>query len=250
MRAHYFQHDPCEGLGSIESWLQSEGYTITGTRFFESASLPAPDEIDLLIIMGGPMSVNDEGQFPWLIEEKQFIRHTIERGKSVLGVCLGAQLIASAMGARVYPNHTKEIGWFPIKAVAAASDGVYRFPPIVDVFHWHGETFDLPPGAVHLARSDNCENQAFQLGRFVLGLQFHLEVTPEIVREMVVHGRSELVPSHSVQSEEAILAASPEKYQAINWLMDEILAYLCERQGSPRAKDFSYTERGGTRSLV
>lgn len=226
MRAHYLQHDPCEGLGSIESWLQAAGYTITGTRFFESASLPVPDEIDFLIIMGGPMSVNDEEEFPWLVDEKQFIRHCIERDKPVLGICLGAQLIASALGARVYPNHTKEIGWFPIQAVATTSDAVYRLPPIVDVFHWHGETFDLPPGAMHLARSDNCENQAFQLGRFVIGLQFHLEVTPELVREMVVQGRSELVPAGAVQSAETILAAPPEKYQAINRLMEDILAFL------------------------
>lgn len=160
MRAHYFQHDPSEGLGSIESWLHRAGYTITGTRFFESASLPRAEEIDLLIIMGGPMSVNDEEEFPWLAAEKQFIHRCIEREKAVLGICLGAQLIASAMEARVYPNRTKEIGWFPIEALPATSEGTFRFPPMMDVFHWHGETFDLPSGAVHLARSDNCENHS------------------------------------------------------------------------------------------
>jgi len=231
MRAHYLQHAPFEGLGSIEPWLRAAGYRITGTHFYESASLPSPDDIHLLIVMGGPMSANDEDEFPWLIAEKHFIRQCIERGKPVLGVCLGAQLIASAMGARVFSNRTKEIGWFPIRAVPTEG-AFFRFPPVVEVFHWHGETFELPPGAVHLARSEGCENQAFQLGRSALGLQFHLEVTPETVREMVKYGRSELVPSDFVQSEEVILAAPEEKYRTINRLMADVLSFLRQVGGS------------------
>jgi len=116
MRAHWFQHVSFEGLGSIELWLDSNGYEVTFTRFFESADLPDPDAIDLLVVMGGPMSVNDEDQFPWFVSEKRFIREIIESGKPVLGICLGAQLIANALGANVYPNPVKEIGWFPIYA--------------------------------------------------------------------------------------------------------------------------------------
>lgn len=104
MRAHYLQHVPFEGLGYIESWLRAKGYPVTGTRFFESTRLPSLDEFDILIVMGGPMSANDESTFPWLGQEKEFIRNAIEAGKSILGICLGAQLIASAMGARVFPN--------------------------------------------------------------------------------------------------------------------------------------------------
>ena len=231
MRAHYLQHVSFEGLGSIESWLQAAGYEITNTRFFESVSLPDVNEVDLLIAMGGPMSVNDEGEFPWLAPEKQFIRDAIRLGKSVLGVCLGAQLIASAMGARVYRNHVKEIGWFSVQGVPSLGSSTFRFPPSGKVFHWHGEMFDLPSGAARLARSEGCENQAFQLGRSVIGLQFHLETTPESAREIVAHCRAELLPSKYVQSEAAILAAAPEKYRTINNLMSEVLSFLRDTDG-------------------
>lgn len=230
MRAHYLQHVPFEGPGMIESWLRSKGYEITNTRFFESNTLPDPGDVDFLIVMGGPMSVNDESDFPWLVEEKQFVRRCVDSGKPVLGVCLGAQLIASSMGARVYPNREKEIGWFPIEGIRPSDHEAFRFPSSLDVFHWHGETFDLPSGARHLARSIACENQAFQIGTSVIGIQFHLETTPESVREMVSHGRAELIPATYVQSEETILSARSEPYRACNRVMEKVLHYLNRAQ--------------------
>lgn len=226
MRAHCLQHVPFEGLGSIAHWLEESGYEITRTRFFDRAVLPDLQAIDLLIIMGGPMSVNDEAQFPWLVDEKRFIRAAIGAQVPILGVCLGAQLIASAAGARVYRNSVKEIGWFPIYGVGANGSSVFQFPQSVDVFHWHGETFDLPEGALRIAKSDGCENQAFQLGRSVIGLQFHLETTPQTANEIVSHCRGELTPSPSVRTAEEILQAGPERYSAINHLMDEVLSFL------------------------
>jgi len=229
IRVHYLQHVPFEGLGSIEPWLNAAGYAITATRLFESARLPRAREIDFLIAMGGPMSVNDEIQFPWLAAEKALIREIVQAGKPALGVCLGAQLIAAAMGASVYPNSHREIGWFPVQAMprpGAAPCPVFQFPAEAQVFHWHGETFDLPGGAIHLAQSAGCRQQAFQLGAAVIGLQFHLETTPASLRDLVANCRSELVPAAYVQPEEALLATPPEAFRAVNRLMDEILAFL------------------------
>jgi len=179
--------------------------------------------------MGGPMSVNDEDQFPWLAAEKRFMRAAIQAGKPVLGVCLGAQLIASAAGARVFANPQKEIGWFPVQGIDSGSQAHFHFPPSATVFHWHGETFDLPAGAVRLARSEVCPNQAVQLGRSVIGLQFHLETTPASARDLVANCRAELIPGEYVQSEEQILAAGAQTYQSINSLMGEVLAFLLQK---------------------
>lgn len=226
MNAHYFQHVSFEGLGSIEYWLETAGYKITRTQFFKPADLPKPEGIDFLIVMGGPMSVNDEDEFPWLVREKKFIHAFIGSGKPVLGVCLGAQLIACALGARAYKNPVKEIGWFPIKGTSPMNRTSFIFPSSAEVFHWHGETFDLPPGAIRLARSEGCENQAFQFGNSVMGLQFHLETTPESAQEIVRHCRNELSPSEYVQTESEMLSAAPEKYRLINGLMNKVLSFL------------------------
>ncbi|WP_297188456.1 gamma-glutamyl-gamma-aminobutyrate hydrolase family protein [uncultured Porticoccus sp.] len=232
MRSHIFQHVPFEGPGSIEPWLRAAGHQITRTPFYsDGTTLPDIPDIDLLIVMGGPMSVNDEQQFPWLVAEKAFIRRTIDAGKPVLGICLGAQLIASAMGARVYPNPTREIGWFPVQGCTAPGPNNFSFPSSVDVFHWHGETFDLPPGATHLASSEVCRLQAFQLGTSVIGLQFHLETTPASAREIVAHCGAELTPGDHVQNAATILSATPEQYRTINHLMGKVLAFLLGANG-------------------
>lgn len=231
MRAHYFQHVPFEGLGSIEPWLNSNGYSLTNTQFFDSDELPDPNSVDLLIVMGGPMSVNDEDRFSWLRREKQFVREVIESGKPVLGVCLGAQIIASALGAKVFQNPVKEIGWFPIHALESEYGSEFRFPSSEVVFHWHGETFDLPPGAVRLASSEGCKNQAFQFGKRVIGLQFHLETTPESVREIISNCRGELVPAKYVQTEEEIVSMHSSRYKSIHDLMSKILTFLQRSDG-------------------
>jgi GMP synthase-like glutamine amidotransferase len=227
MRAHVLQHVPFEGLGSIEPWLKAAGYEVTTTKFFAESNLPEPSQVDLLIVLGGPMSVNDGNRYPWLAEEERFVRRTIEAGRAVLGICLGAQLIAHAMGSAVYANSQKEIGWFAVAGITRPGVECFSFPPAALVFHWHGETFDLPAGAMHLARSAACENQAFQLGRSVIGLQFHLETTPASVRGLVEHCREELVEGEYIQTEASLVAAGPEKYLAINALMAEVLEFLC-----------------------
>lgn len=184
MHVHVLQHVAFEGLGCIEAWLESKQAVVTFTRFFESATLPELKHIDFIIVLGGPMSVNDEDQFPWLVDEKQFIAKAIRKNKIVLGICLGSQLIASTLGCKVYPNREKEIGWFPVYSLHKRLDALI-FPGSFDAFHWHGETFDLPTDAVLLASSAACRHQVFQIGPRILGIQFHLETTPESVAAMI-----------------------------------------------------------------
>jgi len=225
MQVQVLQHVSFEGLGSIEAWLSEQGAAVRTTRFYQSPVLPDPRSIDLVIAMGGPMSVNDEREYPWLKEEKAFVKQAVDRGCGVLGVCLGAQMIASALGARVFANAHKEIGWFPVQAASTDSDA-FRFPPQTTVFHWHGETFDLPPGAIHLASSAGCRNQAFQIGRNVIGLQFHLETTPETADQLIRHCRDELVVAEYIQTEQALRSISADAHRGINRLMNDVLSYI------------------------
>ena len=207
-RLHYLQHVPFETPGAILDWARNKGYEVTSTRLYLDEPFPSANEVDLLVIMGGPMSVHDESQYPWLPEEKAFVREvlSLDEGPKVLGICLGAQLLAEALGGEVYPNDYKEIGWFPIELTKAgkAHPLFEGWPESLVVFHWHGETFSIPEGAVHLARSEACENQAFLYEGRVLALQFHLEVTPEIVIELLDKSAQDLVPGPFVQEPENI----------------------------------------------
>lgn len=207
LRIHYFQHVEHEGLGSIEDWIISSGHSLTSTKFFENADLPELSDLDWLIVMGGSMSVQDEKEYPWLIEEKKFIKKAIDAGKTVLGICLGSQLVSDALGAKVYKNQDKEIGWFDIEPTcfAKTSKLLYDMALRTTVFHWHGDTFDLPEGAVHLAYSKACKNQAYLYMGRVLALQFHLEPTKEWIREMVESGADALIAGKYVQTGEEIL---------------------------------------------
>jgi GMP synthase-like glutamine amidotransferase len=206
LRIHYFQHVQHEGLGSIEEWITSSGHRLTSTKFFESDRLPEISDIDWLIVMGGPMSVNDEQQYPWLAGEKLFIRKCIDSDKTVLGICLGSQLVSAALGAKVYKNKDKEIGWFDIDLTAYAQTN-NLFVDIgsrLKVFHWHGDTFDLPENAHHLASSVVCKNQAYIYKNKVLALQFHLEPTTASLNEMIEKGRGDLTGGRFIQTEEEL----------------------------------------------
>ena len=230
MRVHWLQHVPFEALGSIETWLAARDANVTVTRLYDDEALPDLDGLDLVIAMGGPMSVNDEARLPWLVRELRFIREAIDRGVAVLGVCLGAQLIAKATGSRVYKNAEREIGWWPIAGTSEDDDvpDWARKGVESSVFHWHGETFDLPKNSVSLARSPGCEHQAFRIGRHVVGIQFHLETTPALVNAMVTHCADDLAPGAFVQQEAELRAASASAYANIHGFMEATLDYLCQ----------------------
>ena len=207
LRIHYIQHVPFEGLGYIESWVYENNHALTSTHPFENSNFPNPKDIDWLIVMGGPMNIDNEEQYSWLNDEKKFIKATIEANKIVIGICLGAQLIASVLGARVYSNKKKEIGWFPVTLTPQGKEHplLDEFPETLNVFHWHGDTFDLPNDAVHLIQTKVCANQAFIYNEKVLGLQFHLEATPGTVLDMVNHCGDELIKDDFIQTKESII---------------------------------------------
>jgi len=227
MRVHHIRHVEFENLGSIETWLSSQGHAVTCTRMYANDPLPRLDQFDWLIVMGGPMSANDDATLPWMAPEKEFILATIDARKPVLGVCLGSQLIAAALGAKVYPNAQREIGWFPIQRTDEARPHPFGelFPDQIDVFHWHGDTFDLPNGAVRLASSAACLNQAYAYSNHVLALQFHLEMTPALAQNLTVHCCDELGMAPYVQAPEDLLV-DPGRYERTNQLMATVLQKL------------------------
>jgi GMP synthase-like glutamine amidotransferase len=202
MRIHYLQHVPFEGLAFISQWIKGKDYPLTSTALFNDDLLPELSDFDLLIILGGPMGVFDTSAYPWLNREKRFIRRSLREKKQVLGICLGAQLIAEALGAKVYPNPYKEIGWYKVGRVETASGTIQEgmLPQEFFAFHWHGDTFDLPTGAVHLARSEACRHQAFFFPPCAIGLQFHLESSQESIEALIHNCGNELSSAPYIQN--------------------------------------------------
>ncbi len=203
MNIHFIQHVSFEHPGCLLHWAQQQ-HNISFTRVFDEVKFPAFQQIDLLIVMGGPMCVYEEKKYGWLKIEKQFIKDCIKAGKKVLGICLGSQLVAEALGAKIYPHTEKEIGWWPVKKTEAENILLKNFPEELIVFHWHGDTFDLPPGASYLFFSAACKQQGFIYNNRVAGLQFHMEATEGLIDNMIEHEREELIAGNYVQTEEQI----------------------------------------------
>ncbi len=189
------QHAEVEGPGLLAAPMEEAGLSLRSVRTFLGEAVPrAADGIAGIVVMGGPMGVYEAARHPHLDDEVALVREALRRGLPVLGICLGSQILAAAAGARVHPGPVKEIGWYPVHMTAAGrGDPVLReLPDPSVVFHWHGDTFDLPRGAVLLASSEAYPNQAFLIGDAAYGLQFHLEVTPEMVDRFVAAGEEEL----------------------------------------------------------
>ncbi len=200
MRLQIFTHVPFEGPGYILEWARHKGFDVNFTQFFRGDVAPSIKDFDFLVIMGGPMGVYD--QIPWFKEEERVIKEAIDSGKKVLGVCLGAQLIAKTLGARVYKNTFKEIGWFDVRLSkeALSSDHFDGIGPVIKPFHWHGDTFDIPEGFLPVGSSEATKNQGF-FNENVLALQFHLEVTEESLKNLIQNGQSELIPDKFVMTD-------------------------------------------------
>ena len=222
MKLHWLQHVPFEGLGIIEKWAIENDFTLSCTRLYAGEKLPAVETFDWLVVMGGPMGIYDYDEHPWLVAEKEFIKQAIDANKTVLGICLGAQLMADVLGAKVYPGPEKEIGWFPIQRSEGSPN---LLPEELTVFHWHGDTFEIPEGAIRLASSDACENQGFIYNHRAVGLQFHMETTPESMEALIKNCGEELIDAPHIQTAEQIRNESP-RIEKINDAMEYLLNAL------------------------
>jgi GMP synthase (glutamine-hydrolysing) len=224
------EHVPYETPQRLGAELERRGYALRFTRIHKGDPFPSPENLDLLMIMGGPMGTYEEDLYPWLKEEKRFIREVIAAGKKILGIRLGTQLLAECLGGRVYPHTCREIGWWPVELTPEGRrfQPFAHFPERFFVFHWHGDTYDLPPHCFHLARSEACPQQAFvtEDGRIV-GLQFHLEMAEEGISTLLektgllgegkfIQQKDELISSSSS------LIKDNERY--LNLFLDNFLA--------------------------
>lgn len=230
MRIHALQHVAFEGLGHIGQWIADSGHSLALTRLYAGEPLPVLADLDRLVILGGPMNIYEDDRYPWLPAERRFVRQAIDAGKSAVGICLGAQLLADALGSRVVAGAHKEIGWWPIRLTEAGrrSGFLDDLPDQMTVFHWHGDTFAVPADAIHLAESEGCGSQAFLYGHRILGLQFHLESTPATVQALLAHCGDELAPGRYIQTAAEIRAADPELFTGRNRFLATLLDRLAK----------------------
>lgn len=228
MRVHWLQHAEHEDLGCIAPWLAARDAAVGHTRVHAGEALPDVEQFDWLIVLGGPMNIYQHAEHPWLVAEKQLIRAAIDAGRTVLGICLGAQLIADVLGGPVSRNAHSEIGWFEV----ALNPAGRRHPLFADwpdrfhAFHWHGDTFAIPPGAENLMHSQACAHQGYVWNERVVGLQFHLEVTAADARNWFAVEQP--APARYVQPWREVLA-DLDAFALNNRLMLRLLDRLAQR---------------------
>jgi len=219
------KHVTFEGPGAIAHWAGSRGHRLSTVGLHAGESIPSPEGCDMLVIMGGPMNIYEENKYPWLAQEKAAIRTAIDAGKVVLGICLGAQLIADALGSKVAMGPEIEIGWFPIQR-SADCPKILPLPEPLRVFHWHGDNCELPDGAVCIASSEVCPNQAFVYQEHVLGLQCHLETTREGINALIEACHLEICDGAYIQSAETMRAEPDATFDNMHKVLFKLLDHI------------------------
>src|SRR5262249_9714809 len=238
MRALVLQHVAVEGPGTLAPYLETRGWTLETIALYAGSHLPEDARgCQAVIVMGGPMGVYDEAEYPFLRDEQHFLRRAIAQNVPLLGICLGSQILAKALGARVYRNAQKEIGWYTVDLtpVGAADPLFAGLASPVPVFQWHGDAFDLPIGAVPLASSPLCAHQAFRYGDRVYGLLFHLELTPTIIHTWIETFQDELLSLRGTIDPERIVAEIPRRFAAYQQVGTRVFANLVEHLWEPLA---------------
>lgn len=229
LRLHGLRHERFEKEAEIAAWASERGHSLTHTDLWKGEPLPDPASFDFLVVMGGPMNIYEETTHPWLTQEKRFLKANIDAGKLVLGVCLGAQLLADALGGRVTKGQHREIGWHRVQAGpdSAKSRVFANLPLEYEAFHWHGDTFSIPPGALWTAQSEACAHQAFSAcNDRVVGLQFHLETNAASMAELAANCADEITVDPArwpyVQSA-AAMRERPERLAPLRGLLFALL---------------------------
>ncbi len=220
MRVHTLINDPIAKEGWIKEWIDEKGYTISFTLVYDGAQLPVQKDFDVLIILGGTMGAYEENKYPWLKSIKQLIKEAINLNKYVLGICLGAQLLAEILGGKVYPHTHKEIGWTEIRLTREGkNENIFAgLPEKLVVFQYHGDTFDLPADTVLLASGQGCRNQAFMYGKRVFGLQFHPEFTADMIEQIAKTYGGDIEPGPFVQMPSEFIGRNDLQENAKNTL--------------------------------
>jgi GMP synthase-like glutamine amidotransferase len=232
MKIHCIRHEPFEGIGSIELWVQENNHHLSYTRTYLHQSFPDDIGFDMLIIMGGSASVYDGSKVPWLADEKNFIRKAINANKKILGICLGAQILADVYGAKVYRDISNEVGWFPIQFNTRELIDYPFVPEHITAFHWHGDTFDIPEGAIRIASSEHTRNQGFVIRNNIVALQFHLEMNLSSIRKIIkALGRKLDKNEKFVQSASAIFEQA-DHHIACHQLLCKILDNLIKNHSN------------------
>ncbi|MFT8317609.1 MAG: type 1 glutamine amidotransferase [Sporolactobacillus sp.] len=219
MKIDIFQHIASEGPAAIADWAEKRGDTLQLHKFYKNEPVPSGYDLNFLVVLGGPMSVNDQDK-PWIAEERRCISEALAANVPVFGICLGAQQLAKTLGAEVIAGE-KEAGWYPIKKTTHLLPFI---PEVLTPLHWHGETFAIPQGAERLFSSEACNNQGFVFQKKAIGLQFHLEATKESVAALLACDGAYLDQSAYVQSAEQIAAFTvpEENHKILFWLLDEL----------------------------
>jgi GMP synthase-like glutamine amidotransferase len=226
MNLHYLQHESYEIPANILKWGINKKYQITKTLLYKNEPLPDINDVDLLVIMGGPMNVYEDDKYQWLKPEKEFIEKAIISGKKILGLCLGAQLVACVLGATVKPNECREIGWFPIKLQKSAIKlKLFKeIPTEFTTFHWHSDTFEIPSNSIKIAESEACKNQGFVYSDRIIGLQFHPEVDAATVKNYLKSEKNWVTEKYVQDMQE--ISKNKEHYNLnltiINTLLSEL----------------------------
>ena len=227
MKIVVLQHAAFEGPGEIGLWATERSHSLAIRHLYRGDALPELDDFDLLLVMGGEMNIYQYRDWPWLKPESALIRSALEKGKRLVGICLGGQLIADALGTRVVQNAEVELGWLPIAWTAEAR----AFFPVLSsnatVLHWHGDTFGLPSGAIRLAASEGCPEQGFLIPGKCLGLQFHLEVDPGLTKQFV-EGQAEWPKGRFVQTPDQILSQASKFHLDNRRFLHGMLDRFCE----------------------